>query len=213
MALPGSTLSEACLQIRDFFGREVPAGDSLISITIGNPAAAIPHDSDQNHRLNLFFYRFEPNYYMPAADPGETWRLRLYCLVTAFGIDELAADGVNQVSAGENEMRLLGHVLRAAHSQPVLDPFEVAGERVRLQMVFQPLGVDEINQIWLTQGEVAYHPSVCYQFSLVPVPPKFPQRRAERPTHLEIAARGQVDQEARDWRRPPPEKLSGEGDP
>jgi hypothetical protein len=132
---------------------------------IGNPADAAPGDTDGDHRLNLFFYRMEPTEFGPSADPDEVWRLRLHCLVTAFGVLE------EQISPGENDLRLLGELIRIFHETPILAALDVNGEPVRTQVIFQPLGVEAINHIWLTQGDISYRPSVAYEMSLVPVVP------------------------------------------
>jgi hypothetical protein len=164
--LPEFPLSSVCRAIATFVSDQLQASQNHIHVRIGSPANAVPSETDTEHRINLFFYRFEPGGFGPAASPGEAWLLRLHCLVTAFGVQE------EQVSAGENDLRLLGGVLRAFHERPVLDPLPVNGQVVRTQVVFQPLSADELNHIWSTQGEVAYRPSVAYEMALVPVLPR-----------------------------------------
>ncbi|MGD2116698.1 MAG: DUF4255 domain-containing protein [Acidobacteriota bacterium] len=165
MALPVSSLSQVCRSIADFVSQGLQASQNKIHVTVGSPAEVAPKKAESNHLVNLFFYRFEPGGFGPAADPDEPWRLRLHCLITAFGVQE------QQISAGENELRLLGEVLRIFHEKPVLDPVQVDGEQVRTQVVFQPLTTDEINHLWSTQGDVGYRPSVAYEMALAPVMP------------------------------------------
>jgi hypothetical protein len=45
--------------------------------------------------------------------------MRLYCLISAFGAP------LDNVSAGENELRVLGEVMRLFHESPVLDTSEI----------------------------------------------------------------------------------------
>jgi hypothetical protein len=168
MALPASSLSQVCRSIADFVSARLKAQQNNIQVRIGSPAAASPATGDTAHRVNLFFYRIEPNAFAPAPSPDETWFLRLHCLVTSFGVDE------DQTSAGENDLRLLGGVLSAFHEQPILAPIVVDGTTVRTQVVFQPLGTEEINHIWITQGDVPYRPSVAYEMALTPVVPQHP---------------------------------------
>jgi len=173
MPLPASSLSQVCRSIADFVSTRLAAPQNNIQVRIGNPASAVPEKGDPDHRVNLFFYRVEPNGFGPAASPGETWQLRLHCLVTSFAVDD-------ENSAGENDLRLLGGVLSAFHEKPILDPLLIKingsdGPTIRTQVVFQPLGMDEINHLWATQGETAYRPSVAYEIALVPVPPKVPR--------------------------------------
>jgi hypothetical protein len=165
MALPVSSLSQVCRAIADFVSEGLEATQNNVRVMIGNPADSAPQETDTDHRLNLFFYRMEPSGFGPSPDPDEVWRLRLHCLVTAFGVLE------DQISAGENDLRLLGEVIRLFHETPILAAFTVNGEAVRTQVVFHPLSVDAINHIWSTQGDVSYRPSVAYEMALMPVVP------------------------------------------
>ena len=163
MALPLSSLSRICRSIADFLGAEMEANSNSIRVLLGNPADAAK-EFDTEHRVNLFFYLVEPSGF-GSFDPDETWLVRLQCLVTAFGISE------NQVSAGENDLRLLGGVLRVFHENPILPAYDLDGTPVRAQVVFNPFTLDQINHIWSTQGDVAYRPSVAYEMALAPIPP------------------------------------------
>ena len=169
MALPVSSLSQVCRSIADFVSTRLEAAQNNIQVRIGSPASAAPVQGDNEHRVNLFFYRVEPNGFGPAAAPDETWLLRLSCLVTSFGVEE------DQISAGENDLRLLGGVLSAFHERPILDPISINGTTVRPQVVFQPLGMEEINHLWATQGEAVYRPSVAYEMALIPILPRNPR--------------------------------------
>jgi len=166
MALPVSSLSQVCREIANFVSNGLNASANSIRIMIGSPADAVPGQSDTQHRINLFFYRIEPSGFFPGALPGEPWWIRMHCLVTGFGISE------DQISAGENDLRLLGEVMRLFHETPVLEEFTVDGEMFRMQVVFQPLSPDVLNHIWSTQGDVSYRPSVVYEIALAPVVPR-----------------------------------------
>jgi len=167
MPLPLSSLSRVCRYVADFVGSELEASTHSVRVLIGSPAEAAK-DAETEHRINLFFYLIEPSGFGLGMAPGETWLLRLHCLVTAFGAAE------SPVSSGENDLRLLGEVLRAFHEKPVLPPLDIDGLTVRMQAVFEPLTLDQINHIWSTQGDVTYRPSIGYEMSLLPVVPKMP---------------------------------------
>lgn len=169
MALPASSLSLTCRSIADFLSTRLDAAQNNIKVRIGNPASAVQAEGETDHRVNLFFYRVESDAFGPAAAPDENWLLRLCCLITSFGADE------DQISAGENDLRLLGAVLTAFHERPVLDPIAINGTTVRAQVVFQPLGLEEVNNLWATQGDIAYRPSVAYEMALVPIIPRHPR--------------------------------------
>jgi hypothetical protein len=165
MALPTSSLSQVCRAIADFVSDGLQASANSIRVLIGNPAEAVPGQADTEHRVNLFFYRLEPPNFYPDTSPGDSWWLRLNCLITAFGVAE------DQVSSGENDLRLVGELMRLFHETPVLKALRVGDEEFRLQVVFQPLSVDDLNHIWSTQNDVSYRPSVAYEMALAPVIP------------------------------------------
>jgi hypothetical protein len=163
MALPLSSLSRICRSVADFLGAELEANSNSIRVLLGSPADAAK-EFDTDHRVNLFFYLIEPSGFGAFA-PDETWLVRLHCLVTPFGVAE------GQVGSGENDLRLLGAVLRVFHENPVLPAYDLDGTSVRGQVVFNPLTLDQINHIWSTQGDVPYRPSVAYEMALAPIPP------------------------------------------
>ncbi len=166
MALPPSTLSRVCRSVADFVSEGLDAANFSIQVTLGSPAGAAPQNGDNQHRVNLFFYRIEPLGFGSDGTPGDVAWIRLHCLITAFGVLE------DKVSVGENDLRLLGEVIRLFHETPVLAPLEVGGETIRLQVVLQPLGTDDLNHLWSTQGDVAYRTSVAYEMAVMPVVPE-----------------------------------------
>jgi len=166
MPLPPSTLSQVCRSVADFLSAGLDAANLSIRVTLGSPAEAAPKEGESEHKVNLFFYRIEPYGFDADAAPDQVGWIRLHCLITAFGVLE------DQVSVGENDLRLLGEVIRLFHENPVLDPVQVNGETVGLQVVLQPLGADDINHLWSTQGDVAYRTSVAYEMAVTPVVPR-----------------------------------------
>ncbi len=162
MALPESSLSIVCNTIYSFVRLGLDAVANNINVSMGAPADV---STDEEHRLNLFFYRFEPGGFESGVHPNDPWRIRIFCLITAFGTDE----GV--VPTGENELRMLGEVIRLFREAPVMDAITVGSEQVRLQAVFTPATDEQINQIWSTQGDTSYRPSVVYEMALAPIMP------------------------------------------
>lgn len=164
MALVASSLSQICKSIGQFVSTELNQDDTVVRVTIGNPGDVAPADVETN-RLNIFFFRFEPFAFDADLLPGETMFLRTHCLMTPFSISE------QSVSTGENDLRLIGEVLRVFHERPVL-LINAGGGDFQVQVVMQSLALDQLNQLWSTQGEVTYRPSVLYEISLAPVIPK-----------------------------------------
>ena len=161
-----SSLSIVCEHIRQFVRTGVNAPANGLDVSVGAPAAI---DAGGEHHLNLFFYRFEPSGFEAGARPDAPWRIRMFCMVTPFGIDE-PSDGAT-VPAGENDMRMLGDVMRVFHQTPILPPVDADGVTVRTQVMFLSTSDEQINQIWSTQGDIHYRPSVVYEMSLTPIVP------------------------------------------
>ncbi len=173
MALPTSSLSVVGRSIVDFIADRLDATQNNLHVGIGNPAEIAPQEGDTDHRLGVFFYGIEPGGYDADGGPGEPWLVRLHCLITAFGVLE------DQISSGENDLRLLGEVVRIFHETPILDALDVDGEITRTRVIFQQLSLDEVNQIWSTQHDVSYRPSVAYEIALIPIVPS--ERTVESP--------------------------------
>jgi hypothetical protein len=169
MALALSPLSQVCRGLRAYLDGEINAPDrAKVSVILATPAETASVDAgDSAHRLNLFFYRFEPSGLFPDTLPGEIGWLRAYCLVTPFAGSE------DSVSAGENDLRIIGEVVRIFHERPEFT-LTIDGTDYLIQVIFQPLGLDQLNQLWSTQGETIYRPSVLYEVSLAPVVPVEP---------------------------------------
>jgi hypothetical protein len=164
MSLVASSLSQICKAIAQFASDGLNSGDISVRVTVGNPGDAAPIESEV-HRLNLFFFRFEPFAFNPDLLPGETLLIRMHCLMTPFCLLE------DSVSAGENDLRVIGEVVRIFHETPVVR-LTAGGEDFEVHVIFQNLALDQLNQLWSTQGDVAYRPSVLYEVSLAPVIPK-----------------------------------------
>jgi hypothetical protein len=163
MPLPESSLSIVCNAIADFVRSNISAVANNIAVSIGSPAE-LGEDTGQ-HRINLFFYRFEPGGFASASLPNEPWRIRLFCLVTALGIAE------DSVTSGENDLRMLGELMRIFREAPVSAVIDLSGEEVRLQTIFSPVSDEQINQIWSTQGDTTYRASLVYEMALAPIMP------------------------------------------
>ncbi len=166
MALALSPLSQVCKGIRTYLDGEINGPTrSKVTVVLSTPAEIAPTGAGESeHRLGLFFYRFEPPGLFPDTLPGETDWLRTFCLVTPFAVDE------DPVGAGENDLRLIGEVIRIFHEKPV-QLLKVDGEDYHVQVIFQPLGLDQLNQLWSTQGDTIYRPSALFEISLAPVVP------------------------------------------
>ncbi|MBM9613164.1 DUF4255 domain-containing protein [Desulfobulbus rhabdoformis] len=166
MALVSSPLSQVCKGIRSYLDAAVNGPDrSRVSVGLDTPAeAASSGAGDSDHRLNLFFYRFEPAGLFPDILPGETTWMRTFCLITPFAGEE------ESVGPGENDLRLIGEVSRIFHERPIFH-LDVDGVRYHLQVIMQPMALDQLNQLWSTQGDTVYRPSLLYEISLMPVVP------------------------------------------
>ena len=203
MPLPTSSLANICNLVRehvDTLGQTPSPVDWDVRVTIGAPGANLAAVNNAN-TLNLFFYRFEPFGFDADALPGEVQWLRMFCVITAFGIDE-DIDNDNQVdfSAGLNELRMLSQVIRLFQEQPVmLLAGDDAGEVWHTQFIPRPLADEQINQLWSTQGDTIYRPSVVYEIALAPIEPAIPAAQPARVASLGTLASGDMAQLNRAW--------------
>jgi len=160
-----SSISSACRAIADFVKDEIDIGEDTVTVSVGNPLNA---EIGSEHNVNLFFYRFDPSGFQTDVLPGETWMVRCFCLITPF------AAGEGNISIGENDLRLLGEIMRLFHDNPVQSLDISDGESIstfQFQMIYQTLGLEEISQLWGTQGDIVYRPSLAYEIALMPVIP------------------------------------------
>ena len=161
MALPDSSLYLACKSLVDALHEGIQANTHGIKIFTGAPADIASKTED--NRLNLFFYRFEPSGFQAGAHPNEPWRIRMFVLVTCMtALDE---------EQGIEDLRLLGMVMSYFNENRIMPLVTIGSETLRLQVVFVPASDEQINQIWSTQGDTTYRPSVIYEVSLAPVMP------------------------------------------
>lgn len=193
MALATSSLSQVCKGIRQYLDATLNGPTrSKVTVTLATPsetATGAAHGPD--HYLNLFFFRFEPAGLFPDTLPGETGWLRSFCLVTPFAAEE------GKTGAGENDLRLLGEVIRIFHEKPVFrlaveDEALGRSEEFHLQVIYQPLALDQLNQLWSTQGDTIYRPSALYEISLAPVLPAVRAVAAPLAGDLGFAARAEM---------------------
>lgn len=166
MAVPSpSSLSTICKALASYLSGEINKPEQVASVVIGTPSDAQPADTDTDHKINLFFYKFEPFGFRPDILPGETDWLRVHCLMTPFGVTE------GNVNSGEIDLRLLGEIMRVFHEKPV-QKVKVDDVDYHIQTIPQALGMEELNQVWSTQGDVPYRASVSYEMALAPIVPK-----------------------------------------
>ena len=81
MPLPETSLSRASRSIADFIQSSFTAAGHPIQVRLGTPAAAQPATTDTEHRLNLFFHRFEPMGFGSHELPNQTLWIRVYCII------------------------------------------------------------------------------------------------------------------------------------
>jgi len=177
MAAPvESSLSQACVAIRELLQTKLmtDGAERNPKVFFGSPKNSFENYKEDDDWINLFFYRFEPAGFDAGLQPGETSWLRLHCLITPVAKKVEAGTGTTEdpVSEGEQDIRLLGEVIRVFHEYPE-QVLGKEGQQFYYQAVFEPLSIESINQIWSTQGsEVAYRPSASYEFALAPVVPR-----------------------------------------
>ena len=172
--LAATSLSVVANTMRDFLGANIP---DLDGIFISHPKEAVEQMGGEGKQyLNIFCYQVEYGGYPADGVSQDPFYLRVNCLLTPLASKE-PGPAESNVSAGENDLRIIGEVLRLFHKHPVLMISE-GDEQAHLQVVLHPLSLDDINHLWSSQGEVPYRLSVAYQLSLLPVPLGEAKRRA-----------------------------------
>jgi hypothetical protein len=167
-----NAISVAARNLRAYMASKL--GLSEDNILIGHPSVAAgtaEADANKGQFINIFFYRVEYGAYPPNGSKTDPFYVRLFCLITALGNNETGDGGTITVSAGENDLRLIGGVMQHLHASPIL---EVKGEDdktvAQLQVVISPLDVNDMHNIWATQGDTPYRLSVAYELALAPIP-------------------------------------------
>lgn len=177
--LDPSSLSVAARALRTHIGTAMGLAETQILIGHPNVAATGAADGGGKQFLNLFFYRVEHGAHPPDGTNEDPFYLRFYCLVTALGAQE-TLNGT-PISAGENDLRLVGGVMQGLHQRPILVLQDDSGEDIaQLQVVLHTLTLDDLNHIWSTQGDTPYRLSVGYELALLPLPLARPAKRGPR---------------------------------
>ncbi|HXH72358.1 MAG TPA: Pvc16 family protein [Mariprofundaceae bacterium] len=167
--LPIGSLSAAATSLRQLLADKI-ADLQASDVLIGHPKPALATTDNQDPtRLNLFFYHATYDGYPADGAASDPFFVRLYCLITPCGGDP--ASGTTLPSAGENDLRLIGEVMRVLHEYPVVNVDDADQVTIaRLQIVPHALSLDGLNHIWSTQADTAYRLSVAYEMALAPVP-------------------------------------------
>ncbi len=203
MPLPSSSLANICNIIREHvstLGLSPTPTDWDVTVTIGAPAAN-QASSNGSNTLNLFFYRFEPFSFAADSQPGDVQWVKMYCIITAFGVDEdTDNDTTIDFSAGFNELSMLSQVMRLFQEQPVLlIEGDTVDELWHTQFIARPLADDQINQIWSTQGETIYRPSIVYEIALAPIKPDTPTPQVGRVASIGARAENNINNQYSSW--------------
>jgi hypothetical protein len=175
--LPTSSLSSAAYGLRQVFIAHIDELDSVANIRIGHPAETIKElEAIGENCLNLFFYNVNYDGYPSDGLSENPFYVRLRCLITAVGQqttepEEPGSTTERNVSKGENELRLIGEVMRVLHQRPLLSVTDSNDNEIaQLQIVPYSMDLDNLNHIWSTQNETSYRLSVAYELALAPVP-------------------------------------------
>jgi hypothetical protein len=190
--LPVSAMSDAANKLRNLLLDRIDDLDDVKRIRIGHPKDTLEDmekDKDKNH-LNLFFYNVSYDGYPADGLSEDPFYVRLHCLITAVGAKK------GSPSAGENDLRLIGEVMRVLHQQPVISVDDGNnGEIAQLQIVPHPLNLDNLNHIWSTQGDTAYRLSVAYEMALAPIPLTEAVERSSLVGEIGTRVQGDMDRE------------------
>jgi hypothetical protein len=154
--LPVSAMSDAANKLRNLLQKEID--DLLVGqIKIGHPKDTFDGLAEDGlNYLNLFFYNVQYDGFPSDGLSEDPFYVRLYCLITA------VSGKTSKPSPGENDLRLVGEVMRVLHEQPVISVDDGNNSEIaQLQIVPHTLNLDNLNHIWSTQGDTPYRLSVA----------------------------------------------------
>jgi hypothetical protein len=187
-----SALSLAVRALRDRVASALELAPA--QVLIGTPAAAAKEaHRDPRTLVNLFLHRVEATAHGRDESASDPLLVGAHALITAFAEPETDASSQVTVSAGENDLRLIGGVLRVLHEQPLLRLRDADGAEVaQLQLLIAPLPSDELNHLWSTQGDTPYRLSVACELALMPLPlaPRIPRAPRVGAMRLAVDATG-----------------------
>ncbi len=192
--LPITAMSDAANRLRSLLIKEIDDLETISQISIGHPKSTIEGLGGELKNLNLFFYNVSYDGYPADGSSDNPFYVRLYCLITAVCKSSVLN---SSPSPGENDLRLIGEVMRVMHEQPIVS-VDGGGSNViaQLQIVPHSLSLDNLNHIWSTQGEEPYRLSVAYEISLLPVPLVSPIERSPRVGETGTDVSGSSDPES-----------------
>lgn len=187
-----SSLSVAANELRSLLHQEI---DGLVAdqVKIGHPKDTFESMQSDLDYLNLFFYNVQYDGYPADATSEDPIFVRVHCLITSIGATTAS------ISAGENDLRLIGESMRVLHEQPFLLVTNESDEPVaQLSVVPHPLNLDNLNHIWSTQGDTAYRLSIAYELSLAPVPLETVQDRSPKTGEPNMLSWGSMNRPSED---------------
>lgn len=184
-----SSLSIAANELRNLLQQEIETLE-VNQIRIGHPKDTFEDMQGGENYLNLFFYNVQYDGYPADGLSEDPFFVRLYCLITAVSAKN------SKPSAGENDLRLIGEVMRVLHEQPTISVSNGDGDRIaQLNIVPHPLNLDNLNHVWSTQGDTAYRLSVCYEMALAPIPLSRAVERSSLVGEIGIGVQGEMERE------------------
>lgn len=164
-----STLSLAALALRNQIGK--CAKIDVANILLGHPAHVTPASSAQAVSI-YFFHAYVPGN-SGAVDPTMPLDTIVHCLITPLGVATTAPGaGGDDISSGENDLRLLGQIMRCMHENPLLRVADANAAGIcEVEITPLELTIDDLSRIVPTAPATGgFRPSVAYALALLPLP-------------------------------------------
>ena len=215
MSVPApNMLSAVANHLGQFISTQV---DGNPIVVVGPPADAVAAIQDKKPVVNLFFYKLSPSGFYPDAKSSDPFQIRIQCLITAFG-KENEGNGTTEtvLSEGEFNLRLLGAIMQKFHEKPE-QHVSIAGagplSQTLLQIIFAPLNIEELNQIWATQGDIIFRTSLAYEIAMVPIVTQQYPNHPDRAATIEIGVVPHLDQDRVNITPRPLPQIEFKGEP
>ena len=141
-----------------------------MNVLLGHPASVQLVNETDPH-LSVFFYSVYPAANSADLRPEEPLDTIVRCIMTPLAKNP--TNGANQISSGEEDLRILGQVITCMHGWRLLLVNDMNEKPVcSVEIIPLELNADKLSKIVPTQPEGGFRPTIAYELSLIPLFPK-----------------------------------------
>jgi len=160
-----TTLSMAARALREHLDANTDL--TAANILFGHPAS-VQHSNGDEPYLSVYFYHVYPAGNTADLRSEEPLDTIVHCIMTPLAKGSI--NSPNQVSPGEEDLRVLGQVMTCMHAERLLIVTNANGDPVcNVEIIPLDLSVDQLSKIIPTQPAGGFRSTVAYELSLIPL--------------------------------------------